>query len=128
MNPVLWIIFGAVAGWIAGRLYGDDRPEGCVTNIVLGIGGALLGGAVYTLITGRDFTAGFNLPSLIVAILGALLLIFILRRLGRSRYWAEVRAGRYAILPCGFRLRYVAQSDHIFCPRSDSALVPAHRG
>ena len=62
MNPVFWIIFGAIAGWIAGRLYGDDRPEGCVTNIVLGIGGALLGGAIYTLITGRDFTTGFNLP------------------------------------------------------------------
>ena len=77
--------FWAIAGWIAGRLYGDDRPEGCVTNIVLGIGGALLGGAIYTLITGRDFTTGFNLPSLIVAILGSLLLIFVLRRLGRSR-------------------------------------------
>ena len=64
MNPVFWIIFGAIAGWIAGRLYGDDRPEGCVTNIVLGIGGALLGGAIYTLITGRDFTTGFNFPSL----------------------------------------------------------------
>ncbi|HEX3303155.1 MAG TPA: GlsB/YeaQ/YmgE family stress response membrane protein [Thermomicrobiales bacterium] len=83
MNPILWIIFGAITGWIAGRLYGDDRPEGCVTNTVLGIGGALLGGAIYTLITGRDFTAGFNLTSLVVAILGALLLIFLLRRLGR---------------------------------------------
>ena len=83
MNPILWIISGAIAGWIAGRLYGDDRPEGCVTNTVLGIGGALLGGAIYTLITGRDFTAGFNLTSLVVAILGALLLIFLLRRLGR---------------------------------------------
>jgi uncharacterized membrane protein YeaQ/YmgE (transglycosylase-associated protein family) len=83
MNPILWIIFGAIAGWIAGRLYGDERPEGCVTNTVLGIGGALLGGAIYTLITGHDFTSGFNLTSLVVAILGALLLIFVLRRLGR---------------------------------------------
>jgi uncharacterized membrane protein YeaQ/YmgE (transglycosylase-associated protein family) len=85
MNPVFWIIFGAIAGWIAGRLYGDDRPEGCVSNSVLGIVGALLGGAIYTLITGRDFTTGFNFPSLVVAIIGALLLIFVLRRLGRSR-------------------------------------------
>jgi len=85
MNPVFWIIFGAIAGWIAGRLYGDERPEGCVTNIVLGIGGALLGGAIYTLITGRDFTTGFNFPSLIVAIIGALVLIFVLSLLRRSR-------------------------------------------
>ena len=56
-----------------------------MTNTVLGIGGALLGGAIYTLITGRDFTTGFNFPSLVVAIIGALLLIFVLRRLGRSR-------------------------------------------
>ena len=85
MNPVLWIIFGAIAGWIAGRLYGDNRPEGCITNIVIGIGGALLGGAIYHLITGRDWTTGFDLPSLIVAVLGALLLIFIMQRLQRNR-------------------------------------------
>ena len=85
MNPVLWIVFGAIAGWIAGRLYGVDRPEGCVTNIVIGIGGALLGGALYTLVTGRDFSTGFNLTSLVIAILGSLLLIFVLRRVGGSR-------------------------------------------
>ena len=85
MNPILWIVFGGIAGYLAGRLYGDERPEGCVTNVVIGIGGALLGGSVYHLITGRDWTTKFNLPSLIIAILGSLLLIFVLRRLGRSR-------------------------------------------
>ncbi|MDQ2682588.1 MAG: GlsB/YeaQ/YmgE family stress response membrane protein [Chloroflexota bacterium] len=84
MSIISWIIFGAIAGWIAGRLYGDGRPEGCVTNTVVGIGGALLGGAIYTLITGRDFTTGFNLTSLIVAIFGSLLLIFVLQRISRS--------------------------------------------
>jgi uncharacterized membrane protein YeaQ/YmgE (transglycosylase-associated protein family) len=84
VSIISWIIFGAIAGWIAGRLYGDGRPEGCVTNTVVGIGGALLGGAIYTLITGRDFTTGFNLTSLIVAIFGSLLLIFVLQRISRS--------------------------------------------
>ncbi len=84
MSIISWIVFGAIAGWIAGRLYGDGRPEGCVTNTVVGIAGALLGGAIYTLITGRDFTTGFNLPSLIVAILGSLGLIFVLQRVSRS--------------------------------------------
>ncbi len=84
MNPVAWIIFGAIAGWIAGRFYGDNRPEGCITNIVIGIAGALLGGAIYTLITGRDFTTGFNPPSLIIAILGSLGLIYVLQRLRRN--------------------------------------------
>jgi uncharacterized membrane protein YeaQ/YmgE (transglycosylase-associated protein family) len=85
MNPVLWIIFGAIAGYVAGRIYGDPRPEGCLTNTVVGIAGALLGGAIYSLITGRDWTTKFNLPSLVVAILGSLLLIYVLRRLSRSR-------------------------------------------
>lgn len=85
MSIITWIIFGAIAGWVAGKLIGDERPEGCVTNIVIGIGGALLGGALYTLVTGRDFTAGFNLPSLIVAIGGSLLLIFIMRKLFGDR-------------------------------------------
>lgn len=85
MNPVLWIVFGAIAGWIAGRLYGDDRPKGCVTNVVIGISGALLGGALFAPVTGRDFSTGFNPSSLIAAIVGSLILIFVLRRLGGSR-------------------------------------------
>ena len=86
MNPIAWIVFGAIAGWAAGRLYGDDRPEGCLTNIMIGIAGALLGGAIYSVITERDWTTKFNLPSLIVAILGSLLLIYVLRRLGKGRF------------------------------------------
>ena len=86
MNPVAWVIFGALAGWLAGKIYGDGRPEGCVTNTVIGIGGALLGGAIYTLVTGRDFTTGFNLPSLIVAILGSLLLLVVFRSLNSNRH------------------------------------------
>ena len=46
---------------------------------------ALLGGALYTLVTGRDFSTEFNLPSLIVAIIGSLILIFVLRRLSGRR-------------------------------------------
>jgi uncharacterized membrane protein YeaQ/YmgE (transglycosylase-associated protein family) len=45
----------------------------------------LLGGAIFHLVTGRDWTTGFNLPSLIVAVLGSLLLIFLLQRLQRNR-------------------------------------------
>jgi uncharacterized membrane protein YeaQ/YmgE (transglycosylase-associated protein family) len=80
-----WIVFGMLAGWIGGRLYGEGRPEGCLANIVIGVGGALLGGAIYTLITGRDFITGFNLPSLIVAALGSVLLIAVLRRFSGGR-------------------------------------------
>lgn len=84
-NILGWVIGGLIVGWLAGRLYGENRPEGCVTNLVVGVGGALLGGAVYRLITGRDFDAAFDLPSLIVAVIGSLLLIFVLRRLSGNR-------------------------------------------
>jgi uncharacterized membrane protein YeaQ/YmgE (transglycosylase-associated protein family) len=85
VSIISWIIFGAIAGWLAGRLYGDGRPEGCITNIAVGVGGALLGGAIYTLVTGHDFTTGFDVPSFIVAVAGSLLLIFVLRRLSGNR-------------------------------------------
>lgn len=85
MSIIAWILFGALAGWLAGRLYGDGRPEGCITNVVVGVAGALLGGALYTLVTGRDFTTEFDLPSLVVAILGSLLLIFVLARMRPNR-------------------------------------------
>jgi uncharacterized membrane protein YeaQ/YmgE (transglycosylase-associated protein family) len=80
-----WIVFGLLAGWVAGALYGRGKPEGCLSNIAVGVFGALLGGAVYTLITGHDFTTSFDLPSLIVAVLGSLLLIFLLNVIGRNR-------------------------------------------
>lgn len=85
MSLFSWIIFGLIAGWIGGRLYGEGRPEGCLTNIVVGIGGALLGGAIYALISGHDFITRFDLPSLVVAALGSVILIAILRRLSGDR-------------------------------------------
>ena len=85
MSIIAWIFFGAFAGWLAGRLYGDGRPEGCITNIIVGVAGALLGGAIYTLATGHDFTTKFDLTSLVVAILGSLLLIFVLSRMRTTR-------------------------------------------
>lgn len=80
MGIASWVIFGAIAGWMATRLlHGEGR--GCLTNMVIGVGGAILGGAVYTLIRGEDFVFHFNLPSLIVAVVGAIALIAILDRL-----------------------------------------------
>lgn len=85
MGILSWILFGILAGWVAGMLYGRGKPEGCLSNMAVGIFGALLGGAVYTLITGRDFTTGFNLPSFIVAVLGSIGLIAILNVINRNR-------------------------------------------
>lgn len=83
MGIIAWVIFGALAGWVAGKLAKTDDDAGCLTNIVVGIVGAFLGGAIYTLVTGRDWTFDFDLPSFAVAVGGSVLLLLLLRRLRR---------------------------------------------
>ncbi len=83
MNIIYWIILGGVAGWIASLITGGGY--GVLGDIILGILGAIIGGWVMTLI-GSSGVTGFNLPSLLVAVLGSILLIWIGRglRTGRS--------------------------------------------
>ena len=73
MGLILWLIFGALAGWLASLINGTNREQGWVGNIILGILGALVGGFVYNLIVDGSFSAGFNVGSLVVAIVGALI-------------------------------------------------------
>jgi uncharacterized membrane protein YeaQ/YmgE (transglycosylase-associated protein family) len=83
VDVLTWIIFGAIAGWIAGILAGTRDRQGCITNIVVGIAGAVIGGAGYKVITGEEWDFDFfSLTSFLVAIGGAVLLLFILRALG----------------------------------------------
>ena len=77
MGLISWIIFGALAGWVASMITGDNRRQGCMLNIVVGVVGAFLGGLVVELLTGRGFRFGFNITSLIVAIIGSVILLAI---------------------------------------------------
>ena len=83
MNILLWIIFGALAGWIASKVVGRDAQMGALANIVVGIVGAFLGGLLMTQLGGPGVT-GFNLMSLIVAIFGAIVLLFLIGLLRRA--------------------------------------------
>ena len=74
MNFIVWIIFGALAGWIASIITGKNRRMGAIANIVVGIVGAFIGGWIMSFFGGQGVT-GFNIPSLLVAILGAVVLI-----------------------------------------------------
>ncbi|HMS24893.1 MAG TPA: GlsB/YeaQ/YmgE family stress response membrane protein [Acidimicrobiia bacterium] len=76
MNFFVWIVFGAIAGWIASILMKKNGQQGAIGNIVVGLIGALIGGFVMQQFGGQGVT-GFNLPSLLVAIFGAVILIFI---------------------------------------------------
>lgn len=76
MGLITWLIVGALAGWIASLIAGTNKEQGWLMNILLGIAGALVGGFLYGLITDGSFELGFNIGSLIVAVIGALIVTF----------------------------------------------------
>ncbi|MGI6173425.1 MAG: GlsB/YeaQ/YmgE family stress response membrane protein [Christensenellales bacterium] len=85
MGIILWIILGALAGWIASRIMGHDENMGAVANIVVGIVGAGLGGWISTTFLGGAGITGFNIWSLLVAVGGACLLLWIIGGVRRRR-------------------------------------------
>lgn len=83
MNIILWIVFGALAGWIASLVMRTDAEQGGLMNIIVGILGAIIGGFVMQLLGGPG-VSGFNLMSLLVAILGSIILIAIVKAFRRT--------------------------------------------
>ena len=75
MGIIAWVILGLLAGWIASKMvYGSG--SGLVMNLVLGVVGAFVGGLLVGLLGGTGVT-GFNIWSLIVAVLGAVVVLWI---------------------------------------------------
>ena len=85
MGILAWIVVGLIAGWLASQVMAV-RP-GLVGDLVLGVVGALLGGLVAsTLLNMPNAVNGINVNSILVAFLGAVILIAILRAIsGRRR-------------------------------------------
>ncbi len=84
MSILSWIVVGLIAGWLAGLIM-KGRGYGCLGDIVVGILGALLGGFLATLVFGGDFVTGINLATILVALVGSIVLIWLVRILpGRS--------------------------------------------
>ncbi len=77
MNIVSWIIFGALAGWVASLIAGNSRRQGCIMNIVVGVAGAFIGGFLIEFLTGWDPTFQFSVKSFVVAVVGAVLLLVV---------------------------------------------------
>jgi uncharacterized membrane protein YeaQ/YmgE (transglycosylase-associated protein family) len=80
MGILIWIIFGALVGWIASMIMGDGG--GLVWDVIVGVVGALIGGFIMSLV-GKSGVSGFNLYSFLVALLGACVLIAIVEALRR---------------------------------------------
>lgn len=82
MGILAWIIFGLVAGIIAKLIMPGPDPGGILITILLGIAGALLGGFIGSLL-GFGGVSGFDFRSFLLAILGAILLLWIYRSMRR---------------------------------------------
>ncbi len=82
MNILLWILLGAIAGWLASVVMKTRKEQGLLMDIVVGIVGAILGGWLFGLFGAQGVT-GFNLPSILVAFVGAVVLLAILRAVRR---------------------------------------------
>lgn len=78
MDILLWILLGAAAGWIAGLVMKSNHS--LLEDIVLGIIGSFVGGFVLNF-AGYAGVTGFNIYSLMVSVIGAIILIFIGRQL-----------------------------------------------
>lgn len=76
MGIIAWVILGALAGWLASKVMKTDAEQGAMGNIIVGIIGAFVGGFVFNMFGGSDVT-GFNLYSLLVATVGAVIVLFI---------------------------------------------------
>ncbi|MBI3942840.1 MAG: GlsB/YeaQ/YmgE family stress response membrane protein [Chloroflexi bacterium] len=85
MGLLTWLIVGLIAGWLTGQVM-KGGGYGVVGDIVVGILGAMLGGFLASTFLGiPDPITGFNITTLVVAFLGAVVLVMIIRALpGRS--------------------------------------------
>jgi uncharacterized membrane protein YeaQ/YmgE (transglycosylase-associated protein family) len=82
MEILLWILFGALAGWLASIVMKTNQSQGVVGDVVLGIVGAIVGGFLMSLF-GQTGVTGFNVYSIAVAVLGSVVVIYLGRLLRR---------------------------------------------
>jgi len=78
-----WIFFGLITGFVASGVV-HREGQGCILNVVLGIVGACVGGFIFTSIGGMGIT-GFNLYSMFVAIIGAIVVLVVFHALTGRR-------------------------------------------
>lgn len=82
MSIIAWIVLGLVAGFIGSRIV-KGHGEGVIGDIIVGIVGALVGGFLFNLIGAHGVT-GFNLWSLLVAVVGSIILLFAYHAIRRA--------------------------------------------
>ncbi len=84
MSILAWLVVGLIAGLLAKSVVPGEGPGGIIGDIIIGIIGAFIGGWVFNAF-GHTGTTGLNLWSIIVAFVGAVILLFILRAISGRR-------------------------------------------
>ncbi len=80
MTILAWLVIGLLAGWLASMVMKTDAAQGPMMDIIMGVIGAFVGGFIMNML-GEPGVTGFNVYSLLVATLGAVVTIWIGRRL-----------------------------------------------
>jgi uncharacterized membrane protein YeaQ/YmgE (transglycosylase-associated protein family) len=80
VSIIAWVVLGGLAGWIASMIMGTNERQGCFMNIIVGVVGAFIGGFVMSFFGGQGVT-GLNIPSILVAIIGAVILLWLVKAL-----------------------------------------------
>jgi uncharacterized membrane protein YeaQ/YmgE (transglycosylase-associated protein family) len=86
MNILAWIVLGLIAGAIAKAIYPGHQGGGILTTMILGIIGAFVGGSLFNLLSTGSLSltaAGLSIPGILVAVLGAIVALFIWGALSR---------------------------------------------
>jgi uncharacterized membrane protein YeaQ/YmgE (transglycosylase-associated protein family) len=89
MNPsygiIMWVIIGALAGWIGSKIMGTDAQQGGLANVIIGVIGAVIGGFVTRAFFGDSHSNNGFVASLLIATLGSVILIGLYRALTGAR-------------------------------------------
>jgi len=88
MNIIAWVILGLLAGAIAKAIYPGTQGGGILSTIILGIIGAFIGGSLYSLFSTGTLqlaATSLSLPGLLIAIIGAIIAIYLWGLFSRSR-------------------------------------------
>lgn len=83
MALLLWLVIGGLAGWLASIIMGTDERQGLLMDIIVGVLGAVAGGFLMSFF-GAPGVTGFNIYSLLVSVLGAVVLLGIYKTLSRT--------------------------------------------
>jgi len=86
MSFIIWILVGALVGWIASLIMKTDAQQGTILNIVIGILGAFLGGYLISPLVGVSTINqnALSIPSILVSIVGAVIVILIWKLISKA--------------------------------------------